>query len=131
MSNRSPAAREIADGMHGLSNALLDVPWPKLVRTQERVAAWAKRGDSNTVPLFAALADREPAPDAELPSTGVTLERERLLSSPFIVSETYGTRCSTVFTVDREGHARFFERSFAADGTAIGEVCEDFEVAER
>ncbi|HTP98569.1 MAG TPA: NRDE family protein [Casimicrobiaceae bacterium] len=129
MSNRSAATRRITGGTHGLSNALLDVPWPKIVRTEARLQAWAARADADVAPLFAALADREPAPDQELPSTGVTLERERLLSSPFIVSETYGTRCSTVFTVDRVGRARFHERSFAPDGGATGDAIETWTLA--
>ena len=126
MSNRGHAPRALARGLHGLSNASLDVPWPKLVRTQRRIGAWLEQDAHDTAPLMAALADRTPAEDASLPSTGVTLEWERLLSSPFIVSERYGTRCSTVLTIDREGSARFHERSFAPDGTAIGEVVEEF-----
>jgi len=126
MSNRSEATREVTRGIYGLSNALLDVPWPKVVRTQERFAAWASRGETDTAALFAALADQVPAPDVELPSTGVTVEWERVLSSPFIVTERYGTRCSTVFTVDRSGSARFHERTFAPDGSTAGEVVEEF-----
>ncbi|MCC7326877.1 MAG: NRDE family protein [Burkholderiales bacterium] len=126
MSNRSAGERRLSSGIHGLSNALLDTPWPKLVRTVDRLRSWAARGDADAAPLFAALADRTPAPDDALPNTGVTREWERLLSSPFIVSERYGTRCSTVFTIGRRGHARFVERSFAADGTPTGETIEEF-----
>lgn len=129
MSNRTALTRRVTDGIHGLSNALLDVPWPKIVRTEERMREWSAGSDAGIEPLFAALSDRAKAPDDELPSTGVTLERERMLSSPFIVSETYGTRCSTVFTVDRDGHARFVERTFAPDGTATGEAVEEFDLA--
>ena len=57
-----------------------------------------------------------------LPATGVTLERERMLSSPFIVSPDYGTRCSTVLAIDADGAARFVERSFDPAGEATGEV---------
>jgi len=129
MSNRSAATRRIAEGTHGLSNALLDAPWPKIVRTEAALRAWATRGDADHEPILAALADRERAPDDALPSTGVPLEWERLLSSPFIVSERYGTRCSTVFTVDREGRARFHERSFAPDGSTTGDVIETWTLA--
>jgi uncharacterized protein with NRDE domain len=121
-SNRSDEVRRIDGGVHGLSNALLDVPWPKVVRTQARLRAWLADEGDDVAPLFEALADRRPAADAELPSTGVTLAWERLLSSPFIVSDAYGTRCSTVVTIDREGTARFVERSYAPDGSATGDV---------
>jgi uncharacterized protein with NRDE domain len=129
MSNRSADARRFTDGIHGLSNALIDTPWPKLSRTIGHVQRWAANGDTDTAPLFAALADREPAPDAQLPATGIAIERERLLSAPFIVSDRYGTRCSTVFTIDRAGHARFHERSFDANGNATFEASEEFAVA--
>ena len=113
MSNRAAVVQRWTDGMHGLSNALhRHAVAEARAHARRACAEWAARGDADTAPLFAALADRAPAPDALLPATGVPLERERLLSSPFIVSENYGTRCSTVFTIDRAGHARFHERSF-------------------
>jgi uncharacterized protein with NRDE domain len=126
MSNRSGAHKRMVAGVHGLSNALIDTPWPKLVRTLDRLRAWGERGDADVSPLFAALGDRALAPDDALPDTGVSREWERVLSSPFIVGERYGTRCSTVFTIDRRGHARFQERTFAPDGAPLGEVVEAF-----
>jgi uncharacterized protein with NRDE domain len=128
-SNRASGVRHLHDGLHGVSNASLDTRWPKLERTLARVQAWAGSGNADAAPLFDALSDREAAPDALLPATGVTLEQERLLSPPFIVSERYGTRCSTVFTIDRAGRAHFHERSFAPDGAPTGETIEDFTLA--
>jgi uncharacterized protein with NRDE domain len=128
MSNRADGELSLAQGIHGLSNARLDTPWPKVTRTRDAVNAWAARGDEDVAPLFAALADRMPARDADLPSTGVPLEWERLLSAPFIVSDGYGTRCSTVLAIGRDGSARFVERSFDARGDATGEVAFDFAV---
>ena len=61
-----------------------------------------------------------------LPSTGVTLDWERMLSAPFIVGDRYGTRCSTVLVVARDGQARFVERSFDAAGRLSGVVDERF-----
>ena len=57
-----------------------------------------------------------------MPSTGVSREWERLLSSPFIVSATYGTRCTTVVTVGRDGNVRLVERSFDPSGKPTGDV---------
>ena len=128
VSNRAAGAQSLARGIHGLSNARLDTPWPKLTRTRAAMHAWAARGDDDLAPLFAALADRTRAADADLPSTGVSLEWERLLSAPFIVGDGYGTRCSTVLAVGRDGSARFVERSFDARGEATGEVAFDFAV---
>jgi uncharacterized protein with NRDE domain len=130
-SNRSTETRVLAAGLHGLSNALLDTPWPKLVRTRAAIAAWATRNSADLTPVFDALGDRTQVPDAALPSTGVPLEWERRLSAPFIVSADYGTRCSTVLVVDRDGGARFVERSFDSGGRATGEVDVAFEVVRR
>lgn len=128
VSNRTDDERMLAQGVHGLSNARLDTPWPKLKRTRDAVDAWATRGHDDLAPLFAALADRTRAADADLPATGVPLEWERLLSAPFIVSDDYGTRCSTVLAIGRDGGARFVERSFDARGNATGDVAFDFAV---
>jgi uncharacterized protein with NRDE domain len=122
MSNRVSAAQPLAQGIHGLSNARLDTPWPKLARTKAAVSAWVTRGDDDLSPLFTALADRTRAPDEDLPATGVPVEWERLLSAPFIVSDDYGTRCSTVLIFTHDGEARFVERSFDARGNTTGDA---------
>jgi uncharacterized protein with NRDE domain len=128
ISNRSPAVQTLGRGTYGLSNALLDSPWPKLMRTKAALADWLGRGETEIELLFTALGQRVLAEDAELPSTGVTLEWERRLSSPFIVSETYGTRSSTVLTIDRDGNACFVERSFDAGGMRAGQVEHRFRI---
>jgi len=128
-SNRDVMTEVLPAGIHGVSNAALDTPWPKVTRTKTLVAAWCAAAESDIGPLFAMLADTRVAPDSELPSTGVTLERERLLSAPFIVSAGYGTRCSTVLTVSRDGTVRFVERSFDSSGSALGDVEHRFSVA--
>jgi uncharacterized protein with NRDE domain len=120
-SNRSPGfSRVLAAGIHGLSNHLLDAPWPKLELTRGRferlIAAEEPRFDA----LFDMLGDRTPAQDHLLPDTGVGPEWERLLSSPFIVSDRYGTRCSTVVRIDRYGRVEVRERRFDAAGRISG-----------
>jgi uncharacterized protein with NRDE domain len=127
-SNYGDGVRRLQSGLFGLSNALLDVPWPKVMRMREALASWVRRGDDDAEPLFSALADRAVAPDPALPSTGVPLEWERRLSAPFIVSDGYGTRSSTVVTIDRDGNVRFTERSFSAGGKLDGEVEHRFSV---
>jgi uncharacterized protein with NRDE domain len=128
-SNRIAGTRTLAPGVHGVSNAALDTPWPKLERTRSGLAAWAAAGSAEFEPLFSLLADRARPADEALPDTGVTLEWERLLSSPFIVSAAYGTRCSTVLAIARDGRARLVERAFDARGERAGEVDHCFDVA--
>lgn len=128
MSNRVAGVHAVGRGVHGLSNAALDTPWPKLVRTKAVLEEWVARGADGVDALFTALADRIGAADRDLPATGVTLEWERSLAAPFIVSDGYGTRCSTVLVIDREGRARFEERAFGPGGVALGTRVEVFEV---
>lgn len=116
--NRTPAARALPPGVHGLSNHLLDTPWPKVTRTKTAIAA-VLGPDVVAEELLAPLADRTRPPDAELPDTGVGLEVERLLSSPFIVSPAYGTRCSTALVVGSRG-TLLVERSFDPEGRESG-----------
>jgi uncharacterized protein with NRDE domain len=130
-SNRVDAIRALGAGVYGVSNAALDTPWPKLMRTRAALGAWAARGDAAIEPLFALLADRTPAAPAEMPHTGVTAEWERNLSSPFIVAPHYGTRCSTVVLIDRGGNVRLVERSFDAQGAPSGEMDHRFVAAPR
>lgn len=127
-SNRFEGVRVLAPGVHGVSNGPIDDAWPKTRRMMDALAGWIAGGDRGIEPLFAALADRTQAPDSALPSTGVPLERERLLSAVFIRDVRYGTRCSTVLAIGRDGRATFVERSFAADGGVTGEVTERFAI---
>ncbi len=105
-----------------------NTPWPKLLRSKARLAAWLADDDPAIEAAFALLADRAPASDTALPVTGISPQWERLLSSPFIVSPDYGTRSSTVLLIARDGSARFIERSFDADGDAVGQVAFDFRI---
>ena len=116
-SNRGGGPRELGPGVYGLSNHLLDTPWPKVERGKRALAeSLARAGPPDVEELFRVLAESEPAPDASLPDTGVGLERERLLSPLFIRSETYGTRSSTVVLFEEGGRVRFVERAFGAGG---------------
>ena len=116
---------EVRAGVHGLSNARLDTPWPKVARGRERLeAALTGNGTVDTEALFALLADRSTSPDEALPSTGVALSIERMLSAAFIVSPVYGTRSSTVVLIGQDGAIDFEERSFSPAGEVTGVVHE-------
>lgn len=127
-SNRGPASRSLGPGLYGVSNAGLDTPWPKLVRVKASLARLLAREDAPIDDVFDILADTTPAADEALPDTGVTRERERLLSAPFIVSDSYGTRSSTLVTIDRDGRVRFVERTFDAMGAATGDAHFQFRI---
>jgi len=114
-SNRMDEVVPLFQGIYGLSNRLLYTPWPKVVRAksllEEILRAETKLSPE---PLFRLLQDRYRPLDTELPSTGVPLEWERILSPIFIASPTYGTRSSTIILIDRENHVTFLEKTFNA-----------------
>jgi uncharacterized protein with NRDE domain len=112
-SNRGgEGARALGPGVYGLSNHLLDTPWPKVTRGKDDLRRILQSPpDEWEEALFATLTLRDPAPDALLPDTGVGLERERALSAAFIATPEYGTRCSTVLLVGRDGNVTFTERT--------------------
>jgi uncharacterized protein with NRDE domain len=119
----------VAPGVHGLSNAALDVPWPKVVRATGALrAALEGPADALVGALFAMLADRRDAPDEELPGTGFPVEVERDLAPIFISSAVYGTRASTVIVWRCDGRVSFEERSFGPDGVPMGVVREELAV---
>jgi uncharacterized protein with NRDE domain len=121
------AGRELGPGIYGLSNHLLDTPWPKVETAKSRMSK-ALSDLSSAAPLLALLRDDKPAPDAELPRTGVSLEWERLLSSAFVRAADYGTRCSTVVRIDESRRACFDEWSWDAAGEQTGAVNLQFEL---
>jgi uncharacterized protein with NRDE domain len=118
-------ARELAAGVYGLSNHLLDTPWPKVARAKSKLLLAIDAGRDQNAAL-ALLRDSKPAPQEELPSTGVSLEWESLLSSAFIKAPHYGTRCSTIVRMDTNAHCFFDEWSWDAVGQETHRVSMNF-----
>lgn len=111
-SNRR-GGESLAPGLHGLSNAFLDTPWPKVERGKARMNKILFQDPSRwKSQLFRLLRDRHVPPDGVLPRTGVGLDWERVLSPIFISSPIYGTRSSTVVIVDEQGGVTFEEWTY-------------------
>lgn len=110
-------AGPLAPGVYGLSNDTLDTPWPKLVRGRDAFARILETGDLAAPDLLPFLADETPAPDADLPETGVGLALERVLSPLFIRGERYGTRASTALTIG-DGGVRIAEQTWGRTARA-------------
>ncbi len=118
-----PRAQAVRPGVHGLSNADFNTPWPKTRALMQHLQHWIDAGDdADFAPLFAALAEEQVAPDAQLPDTGIGLERERRLSAAFIRGENYGTRASTVVAIGHHGRGVIVERRFGPKGRFAGET---------
>ncbi len=118
-SNVTAETQCLPAGIYGLSNHLLDSPWPKLVAGRSALAL-ALSALPDQQPLFELLRDDTIHSDDQLPRTGVSLEWERLLSSAFVRAPGYGTRSSTVLVAGSDGHAVFEEQTWG-EGAVPGE----------
>jgi uncharacterized protein with NRDE domain len=125
ISNRAATpARELLPGIYGLSNHLLDTPWPKLVRAKQKIASEIA-GSPSIDRVLEILADRDWAAPADLPDTGLDPAVEARLSAPFVLGSAYGTRASTVMLWGRDDRVRLHERRYNSNGEVTGDV--DFE----
>ncbi|MFV1871779.1 MAG: NRDE family protein [Oleiphilus sp.] len=123
--NQAPEIYPLPAGEYGLSNAKLDTPWPKVIKSKQ-VLSQLNESDHSFIAeaLFSSLSDTKIADDNQLPTTGVPLEFERMLSAAFIISPQYGTRTSTVVIIDelQLSQSVFFkERQFSASGDRLRE----------
>jgi uncharacterized protein with NRDE domain len=110
-SNRDHGIKRIQPGIYGISNGGFDESWPKLSSGKTELATLLA-GNIDETELMAILTDHETAEDHELPTTGVSLDIERLLSSRFIRSPEYGTRACSVVTIDANNQVRFSEQNY-------------------
>jgi uncharacterized protein with NRDE domain len=117
-SNRDGQPRPLAPGIYGLSNHLLDSPWPKLLVARQRFAEALPRLPDETA-FFDLLTNQAIVTDKNLPSTGVPIEWERLLSAIFVKSENYGTRASTLIMQAADGRITVHENSFGPHGQPL------------
>ncbi|WP_142713843.1 NRDE family protein [Fodinibius sediminis] len=120
-SNQQQEIRQLSSGIYGLSNHLLDKPWPKVNRSKERLEQLLKQPYFSEEALFELLYDDAQAPDSQLPDTGIPQEIEKKVSPVFIKGEDYGTRCSTLLLIDKNHQVTFRERRFKAGTQEITE----------
>ncbi len=130
LDSRTGAIIPLHPGVYGLSNHLLDTPWPKVSAAKEGLAALLHDTPADSPPqgmpllatrMMGLMNDTTPYPDALLPDTGIPLARERLISAAFIRDPDYGTRSTTVLLRHCDGASWFAERSFNREGVVTGE----------
>lgn len=114
-SNYGKEISALTSGVYGLSNHLLDTPWPKVSQGKKKFSKVISESVFTLEDLFEILFDEQRAQDIQLPDTGIGIERERALSSMFIKTDGYGTRCSTVITVSKNNEVTFAERVYDLD----------------
>jgi uncharacterized protein with NRDE domain len=111
LSNYKNGITKLENGLYGLSNHLLDTPWPKVVRGKKKLTPILGKSNLTSEELMEFLYDTEVATE-NLPRTGVSAELESALSSMFIKTTNYGSRCSTVVLVDKQNNVQFSERVY-------------------
>ncbi|WP_286240403.1 NRDE family protein [Neptuniibacter halophilus] len=117
LSNRSKQSwQHLSPGVYGMSNALLDTPWPKLQQVKQELQAQLQYPEPAMEQLLNIMTNPRTAADADLPDTGISLEWERMLSSAFIHAENYGTRAITLLLQKPCGETRIVEHNFAGEG---------------
>jgi uncharacterized protein with NRDE domain len=111
-SNRERIVRRLPSGAYGLSNHLLNTPWPKVQHARDALKELTEEDRLTEEELFSILENDRRAKDESLPITGLSLDLERAMSPVFIQTEEYGTRSSTVLLIDKDGHVTFTERVY-------------------
>lgn len=124
-SNANDKITPVEPGIHGVSNAVLDTPWPKLEYAKNQLEQCVTQNNITPESLFQILKNEQHAADDDLPKTGIPYEWEKAISPVFIQTENYGTRSSSLLYVKRNGSVRFLERRYSTDG----KVTEDNEFA--
>lgn len=115
-SNVQGKIEKIENGLHGLSNAFLNTPWPKVKDGKQQLADAISKRRLNNNRLFSILHDENPFKNEKLPNTGVSEELEEMLAPKFINTKAYGTVCSTVIKIDSSGKIDFEERTIDHQG---------------
>jgi uncharacterized protein with NRDE domain len=118
-SNLDNTVRPLQPGSHGLSNHLLDTPWPKVLRAKAALDAALASGPLEAARLCDLLLDQTVPPDADLPDTGVGLALERMLAPSFIVTPDYGTRSTTALVIDAGGAVDMYEKNYGRGGRPL------------
>ena len=130
-SNRNKEINKLESGIYGLSNHLLDSPWPKVTKgklmLQKHLDA-SPDEELHTEELITLLQDSTLPSDNLLPNTGIGLDNERVLSPLFIKTPYYGTRSSTGLTVSNQGKVKFHEQCYVKNGTEANRSIIEFQL---
>lgn len=113
----------LAPGVYGLSNASLDVPWPKVSQARSRLGAQLVNASGELIDhdaLGYCLNDRTLLADEEPTALDVDPSFIRQLSAQFIVTPAYGTRCCTTLRYYKDKSWDFRELRFDAQGQETG-----------
>lgn len=129
MSNRGEAPQLLANGVYVVSNGLMSEDWEKTKHLRKRFTQeFLPMLQQSTITesdlqysVWDILEDERKIILDLLPDTGISVEMEELLSSTFIQSPIYGTRCSNFLRMTSK-HWQWLEKS--QQGEQQGRVIE-------
>lgn len=127
-SNAHEQLLQIPPGVHGLSNHLLNTPWPKVEQGRQQLTQCLTQADVTANDLWDILTNRQKPYDDRLPKTGVSIEWERTLSSAFVESPEYGTRSSSILLVGYNDSVKFVERVYHTSLSSWQEISYEFQI---
>jgi len=128
-SNSGNDLLNLRSGIYGLSNHLLDSPWPKVTRGKNAIGLILRENkDLDLEMLFELLRDRSLPADESVSNTAISQERESMLSPIFVTSPSYGTRSSTIVLIDRNDYVTFIEKTFYPRSDNVSTVEYEFRV---
>jgi len=130
LSSREQTYEQLRKGIYGISNGDMDSAWPKVDWAKQQLSDLIADDAGNHEAILAMLADRHIPVDKRLPDTGIGIEWERVLSPVFILAKEYGTRASTVLTIDNHNRARFSERTYDSQGNVENTSLYEFTIEE-
>ena len=126
-SNYEGTVNRVKPGIYGLSNALLDTPWPKVQKLKSTFTSTISK-EVNHEELLMLLTDETQAPEEDLPDTGIGVDWEKMLSPVCIRSENYGTCCSTILTISKSGLVSFTEKTYPVGNRKAGTESFQFKI---
>ncbi len=107
----------ITNGFHSISNGALDDIWPKMEHGQTLLEDAILTDETLSIDnLFAIMKNQQTPHESRLPNTGIEKNWEQLLSSIFIVSPEYGTRSTSIITLDNKNNIKVYEHIYDVDG---------------
>jgi uncharacterized protein with NRDE domain len=121
-SNREQQINAVQPGVHGLSNHLLDTSWPKVEKAKSDLQELLKTDKLREEALFEILLNDHPAPDKDLPDTGIAHDLEKQVSPIFIKGDAYGTHSSSILIIDITGKVTLEERRFKKGTEKVDET---------
>lgn len=128
-SNYGKKIVNVNQGFHGLSNAHLNTPWKKTSDVTQRLKSLVEDDVIEPNSFFEIMSDETKADEKTLPQTGLPLKMEKAISSIFINTPDYGTRCTTILLQNKDGDYTYIERRFKPGSKEIiGESIFEFKI---